>query len=481
MTTSSTQTPTRPFLVLLGPLLAGFIGLFSEAALNIALPDLMHVFAISTTTAQWLTTGYLLMVGMLLPLSSLLVRWFTTRQLVFTALAFFAVGATVSALAPGFGMLVAGRLIQGAATGILIPLIVSTAVAAYPPERRGSAMGLVGLVLMFAPAISPTVSGLVVQTIGWQWIFWLMLPLVALSLVVSVAFLRNVQPITRPHVDVASVALSTIGLGLFVFAMSSAGSFGITNPLVWGSFVVGIAALAVFVHRQLHLPEPILDVRVFAHRNFAVASAMIMANNALLMCAIFLLPMYLEQGRAVAVFTAGLIMLPGGVVNGLVSVWAGRATDTHRPWVIARVGFAIATVAAAAFLLLGTDSPLWMVVAFQCLLMVGVPLAMTPTQTHGLNALPGRLGADGSTAISTLQQVGGALGTAFAAGLLSAGRGAASRAGASSSAATIAGVHEGLVFSIVLGLIGLGLGLALRRGQPADEPVVERELAAALA
>ena len=113
--------------------------------------------------------------------------------------------------------------------------------------------------------------------------------------------------------------------------------------------------------------------------------------------------------------------------------------------------------------------------------MVGVPLAMTPTQTHGLNALPGRLGADGSTAISTLQQVGGALGTAFAAGLLSAGRGAATRAGASSSAATIAGVHEGLVFSIVLGLVGLVLGLALRRGEQADEPVVERELAAALA
>lgn len=425
MTTSSTQTPTRPFLVLLGPLLAGFIGLFSEAALNIALPDLMHVFAISTTTAQWLTTGYLLMVGMLLPLSSLLVRWFTTRQLVFTALTFFAVGATVSALAPGFGMLVAGRLIQGAATGILIPLIVSTAVAAYPPERRGSAMGLVGLVLMFAPAISPTVSGLVVQTIGWQWIFWLMLPLVALSLGVSTTFLRNVQPITRPHIDAASIGLSTIGLGLFVFAMSSAGSFGITNPLVWASFVVGIAALAVF--------------------------------------------------------TAGLIMLPAGVVNGLVSVWAGRATDTHRPWVIARAGFAIATVAAAAFLLLGTDSPLWMLVAFHCLLMVGVPLAMTPTQTHGLNALPDRLGADGSTAISTLQQVGGALGTAFAAGLLSAGRGAAEQSGVSSSAATIAGVHEGLLFSVALGLVGLGLGLAFKRGTQADEPVVEPELTAALA
>ncbi|SBN50011.1 Hypothetical protein PFR_JS8_280 [Propionibacterium freudenreichii] len=237
----------------------------------------------------------------------------------------------------------------------------------------------------------------------------------------------------------------------------------------------------MFVHRQLHLPQPILDVRVFARRNFAVASALILANNALLMCAIFLIPMYLEQGRSVAVFTAGLIMLPAGVVNGLVSVWAGRATDTHRPWVIARAGFAIATVAAAAFLLLGTDSPLWMLVAFHCLLMVGVPLAMTPTQTHGLNALPDRLGADGSTAISTLQQVGGALGTAFAAGLLSAGRGAATRAGASSSAATIAGVHEGLVFSIVLGLVGLVLGLALRRGEQADEPVVERELAAALA
>jgi len=482
---------TRPFLILLGPLLGGFIGMFSEVALNIALPDLMHVFGITAATAQWLTTAYLLVVAVLLPMSSLLMRWFTTRQLVFTVLIAFTIGAVISGMASGFGMLLVGRLFQGIGTGMLIPVILSTAAAAYPPARRGHAMGMVGLVLMFAPAVSPTIAGLVMQTIGWQWIFWVQLPIIAVAAVIALVFLRNMQPISRPHVDVLSVAACTVGLGLFVFGVSSAGTLGPTSPILWVCIVGGLAILAGFVHRQLHLDEPVLNVRIFAHRNFTLATFMILANQALMMCAIFLIPMYLERGRSVEVFITGLIMLPAGVVNGVISVWAGHASDVHRPWVLARIGFALSVVASVLFLTMGNDSALWLLIAFNCLLMIGVPLTMTPAQTHGLNALPGALGADGATAIASLQQVGGAIGTAFAAALLSAGTMAAEGMGINQAAATVFGVREGFVFSIVLGVVGLVLGLLMRgqhgahsssgtqheAGAAVAEPSLDQELA----
>ncbi|WOQ17818.1 DHA2 family efflux MFS transporter permease subunit [Raineyella sp. W15-4] len=459
--------PSHPFLVLLGPLISGFIGLFSEAALNIALPDFMGIFRISAATVQWLTTGYLLVVGVLLPMSSLLVRWFTTRQLVFTTQVAFVVGAVVSGLSGSFGMLLVGRLIQGIATGILIPLIVSTAVAAFPPQRRGRAMGLIGLVLMFAPAISPVVAGLILELASWKWIFWMMLPFVVASFIVSVIFLRNVREITRPHVDVASIVLSTAGFGLFVFGLSSIADQGWSSPLVYGSLVVGVMALVLFVRRQLRLTDPVLDVRAFTRRNFSVAAATIFVNGALVLSVIYLIPMYLQQGLAVGALAAGLVMLPGGLVNGVFSVWAGRATDLHKPWVLARIGFGVAIVGGLLFLLIGAGTPIWLLILAHSVVMVGVPIAMTSGQTYGLNSLPSSLGADGSTIVSTLQQIGGAVGTALGANLLSVGTQSAPPV-ATVAAATVTGVRYGFLCALVLAAVGLVLACLFRTPQHAS-------------
>lgn len=459
------SSSARLFLILLGPLIAGFVGLFSEAALNVVLPDFMTLFRISAATVQWLTTGYLLVVGVLLPMSSLLVRWFTTRQLVFTVLGCFLVGAVVSAVAVDFPMLIVGRLIQGIATGILVPLIFSTAIAAFPPQRRGSALGLVGLVLMFAPAISPVLAGLILEIADWRWIFWLMLPVIMVSFVVCAIFLRNVREITRPHVDVISIVLSTIGFGPIVFGVSSAGDAGWGSPMVIVALVVGVAALVLFTHRQLRLSEPVLDVRAFAHRNYALSASMIFVVGAMLMCTIYLIPMYLEQGLALTALLAGLIMLPGGVVNGAVSVWAGHAADVHRPWILARLGFAAAILGGAVLLFIGQSTPVWVLIVAHCILMIGVPLAMTSAQTFGLNDLPHALGADGSTIISTLQQVGGAIGTAVGASLLTAGRHLAAETG---PAATATGTRLGFLFTLMSAAAGLMLALLLR-GRPIEE------------
>ncbi|MDN6429779.1 MAG: MFS transporter, partial [Propionibacterium sp.] len=195
----------HPFRILLGPLLAAFSGLYSEAALNIALPSLMGVFDIPATVVQWLTTGYILAVGVVLPMFGLLLRWIPTRKPVVTAIVLFLVGATIAATAPSFAILLAGRIIQGVATGIMLPLVFNTAIAVYPVSRTGTAMGTIGLVVMFAPTVSPVIAGLLLDRLDWTWIFWSMVPVLLGALLISLVFLKDVRELSRPKVDALSL------------------------------------------------------------------------------------------------------------------------------------------------------------------------------------------------------------------------------------------------------------------------------------
>lgn len=454
----------HPFRILIGPLIGAFIGLYSEAALNIALPSLMGVFDIQATIVQWMTTGYILAVGIVLPLFGLLVKWIPTRGLAFTAIALFVVGATVSALAPSFAVLLAGRVIQGVATGIMLPLIFNTAVAVYPPSRIGTAMGAIGMVVMFAPAVSPVIAGLILEHANWRWIFWSMVPVMLVSLAISVRWLRDVRDLTRPRIDSPSIALSTIGFGGVVFGLSIGGDTGWASPEGPLALVVGLLAVAAFAHRQLHHDHPILDVRAFRHPSFTLGTTVILVTNALLMCAIFLLPMYLQDAKRTTVLIAGLLMLPGGLVNGILSAVSGRISDAVHPKILIRLGLVVSIAASVLLATLDAGSALAWVVIAHCLLMVGIPLTMTPAQTLGLQALPEDLSSDGSTIISTLQQIGGAAGTALGASLLAAGAASVESGGA---AAVATGTRWGFVFCVACAVAALVVALFIRGGRRA--------------
>lgn len=456
---SPPETYDRPFRILLGPLIAGFMGLYSEAALNIALPQLMIEFDVSAAVVQWLTTGYLLMVGILLPLFGILVRWFTTRQLAAAAMVLFTVGAVCSGLATSFEILLIGRFAQGLATGILIPLIFNTAIAVYPPNKRGTALGMTGLVIMFAPAISPVAAGLIVEYLTWNWIFWFMLPLIAIAAVVSIMFLRNVRPLTKPKVDVLSIVLSTLGFGGIVLGVSLGGESGWGSLPVIGSLLVGAAGVGLFAARQLRLEHPMLDVRSFGYRNFALGALVVLCTSAVLMGAIFLIPMFLQRALLIPVLIAGLLMLPGGAVNGVLSAVAGRLADRLSPKYLACAGLFVAIIATTLFITLDTSSAVIWVVLAHCALMIGIPLALTPTQTLALNSVPLQLSSDGSTILSTLQQIGGAIGTALGASLLSAG----SLTVASETEGAAVGNSWGFMFALGASIIALVLVLFIKK------------------
>lgn len=318
----------RPFLAMLGMLIGGFVGMLSETSLNIALPSLIAELHVSIGTMQWLVTGYMLVIGIVLPMSSLLQRIFSTRSLILFALCDFIVGAVISALAPNFAILLVGRMIQGIATGLILPLMFTVATLIFPPYKLGSAMGMIGLVIMFAPAVGPTLAGMILGLLSWHWIFWLFVPFLVIAFILAFKYLPNVGDITKPKIDWFSIVLSAIGFGGLVAGVSLASDSGWGSPQVIGTLIVSILLLAWYIRRQLKSETPILNFRVFQKHQFTVGSVLVMLDFAIILSSMYLLPMFWQNGLAIPVAMTGIVMLPGGIVNAIVSAIAGRFSDT---------------------------------------------------------------------------------------------------------------------------------------------------------
>jgi len=456
----------HPMLAMMGMLIGGFVGMFSETSLNIALPQLMAQLNVSTATIQWLVTGYMLMVGVVLPLSSIITKWFTTRQVILFALIDFAVGAIISASAPGFGVLLFGRMIQGIATGLILPLMFTVAMQIFPPYKLGAAMGMVGLVIMFAPAVGPTLAGIVLGISSWRWIFWLFVPFLVIAFAFAVTSLKNIAEVTRPKVDFLSIILSTLGFGSLVMGVSLASDHGWGSAIVIGALIFGVVILAWYTHRQLTVEKPVLNLRAFAIPGFRTGAILVMINFGIILSAMYLLPMYIQKGLLIPVALTGIIMFPGGIMNAIVSAGAGRLYDHVGARMPARLGFIISMVGALMLAFTSTHSAVWYVIMAHVILMIGAPLAMSPSQTHALNALTGPIAADGSAIMNTLQQIVGAIATAIATSLLGIGQAAYLAKGTTNAAgAFVNGAHYGFYFTLVLALIGFLIALRLPKAE----------------
>ncbi|KRK62729.1 major facilitator superfamily permease [Companilactobacillus farciminis KCTC 3681 = DSM 20184] len=436
----------------MGVLIGGFVGMFSETSLNIALPSIMKAFNIETGTAQWLVTGYMLVIAIVLPLSSLLTKHFSTRGLVRFGLWDFIIGSIISAIAVSFPMLLVGRMIQGIATGIILPLMFSIAMRIFPPNKLGGALGMAALVIMFAPAIGPTISGIILGALSWRFIFWSFIIFLLIGWAIMEKNLTNVFEVTKPSVDWLAIILSTISFGLIVFGISFLSS-NMAVALI--ALVVGLIFLVVYIRQQLHANVPTLDFTVLKKPEFVTGSVLVMINFGITLSAMYLLPMYLQNGLGVAVALTGIIMLPGGVINAVVSFGAGRAYDKIGAKMMSRLGFLISIVGSAMFLFSNQSSSIGYIIAAHIVLMIGVPLAMSPSQTYGLNSLDAYQSADGSAIINTFQQVIGAVATGIATILLSTGQSTYfANGGHSAKLAFTNGAHYGFVFTLILAVFG---------------------------
>ncbi len=471
---SKPAAPTRsrvqvdhPWPAIAALMIGAFVGMLSETSLNIALPNLMESLKIPGATVQWLVTGYMLVIGIVLPFSSLISKWFTTRQTVIFGLAAFLVGSVISAMAPDFAVLLTGRLIQGVGTGLILPLMFTVAMLIFPPAKLGTVMGMCALVIMFAPAIGPTLTGLILGRFTWHWIFWLFTPFLVIALVFAIFFLKNVGTITRQKPDILSILESIIGFGGLVAGVSLASKYGWGSPITLAILVVAVIALVLYVRRQLGLEHPVLNLRIFSIPAFRYGAALVMLDFAVILSSMYILPQFLQRGLLLPVAMTGILMLPGGAINALVSAFAGRLYDGFGARIPVRTGFIVALIGGVMLLFATQHTPAIFVVAAHIILMIGCPLAMSPAQTYALNSLTGAQSGDGSTIINTMQQIVGAVATAVATSLLAIGE---AQAGTDDKAAAFTnGTHFGIWFTIVLIVIALVISLKVRRFSHADE------------
>ena len=331
-------------------LIAGFVGLFSETALNMALNTIITDFAIKETTVQWLTTGFLLTLGILVPVSGLILQWFTTRQLFIASLVFSISGTIIGAIAPTFSLLMIARIVQAVGTALLLPLMFNTTPVLIPPHNRGKVMGRMGLVISFALAGGPTISGVILRSLTWHWIFWVSLPLLIVALVFGFVFMQNVTTPTKPKIDVLSIILSTIGFGGIVYGFSNAGEGGgWGSPVVILSIVIGLIALIIFSMRQVKMAQPMMDLRAFKYPMFVLGLVLVIMIMMVMLSSMILLPLYLQKVLALSTFTAGLLLLPGGLINGLLSPIMGSLFDKFGPKWLVIPGLVLATASLFGF------------------------------------------------------------------------------------------------------------------------------------
>jgi len=456
--------------IIISFVVAGFIGLFSETALNMALTNLIENFGIHETTAQWLTTGYLLTLGILVPVSGLIMQWFTTRQLFNTALVASIIGTFIAAIAPSFAVLMVARVVQAVGTALLLPLMFNTILLVVPPHKRGRIMGIIGLVIMFAPAVGPTISGLILNNLTWHWIFWISLPLLIGALIFGLFFMQNVTTPTKPKIDILSIVLSTIGFGGIVFGFSSAGEGGgWGSPTVIASIVIGTVSLVLFSVRQIKMEQPMLNLRAFKYPMFTIGLLLILVCMMVLLSTMILLPLYLQTSLALTTFAAGLLLLPGGIINGILSPVMGGLFDKFGPKWLVMIGILILIGAMLGFSTITIDTSSAFIIALHIITMVGISMVMMPAQTNGLNQLPRELYPDGTAIMNTLQQVAGAIGTAIAISILSSGaEGFMSTVEDKANPlnpllAFTAGVQDAFLFAIIMAVIGFIISLFIKR------------------
>lgn len=399
--------------VMISLIIGAFFAILNETLLNIALTTLMEKFSVSPSTVQWMVTGFMLVMGILTPVSALLLQSFTTRQMFMGTMTIFVIGTAIGAVAPTFPILLVGRIIQAAGTGLLIPIIFNTFLLVFPPERRGTVMGTVGLVIMFAPAIGPTLSGIIVEHLGWRFLFITVIPFALFSIAFAYKFLKNVGEVTKPKPDLISIVLSTAGFGGIVLGFSFAGEGGVDFlvPKVWLPVGIGMLSLIWFTLRQLNLKEPMLDVRVFRYPMFSAAVLMFIIILMAMFSSEIILPIYMQGPLALTAATAGLVLLPGSLLNGLMSPVMGRLFDKFGPRkLMIPATFVLACVMFGFNRFLDVDTPLWFIIVSYIFLMLSISAIMMPAQTNGLNGLPKHLYPHGTAIMNTLQPVSGAIG-----------------------------------------------------------------------
>ncbi len=467
MTTTTDKIKVSTLIAIVASAMLTFMGIVSETALNVAFPILMKEFNVTSATIQWLTTGYLLVVAILVPISPMLVKRYPTKRLFQAAVVIFTVGTIICGFAMSFPMLLLGRLIQAIGTGISLPLMFNLILALIPMHKRGVIMGIAGLVTSFAPAIGPTYGGIVVTSIGWQSIFLILLPLLVIALVAGSLTIQSISTIEKQKIDFLSIGLSIVAFSGIIYGFSLAGETGWLHLGVMGSLGIGAIGLALFSIRQFKIDVPLINLAVFKFPMFTLGLAQVFLLMMIVLGNSFLLPTFSESVFGVNATVAGFMLLPGAAISAILAPIAGKILDNSGPRVVISFGAFLLAVATGLCVLFTNQLTTILMGSLYLLLMIGVAFVYVPSQTNALNQLPQKYNSDGTAIINTLQQVSGAIGTSLVAGLLTASQQKITDSAnhLSKEQLMIEGGHNAFLLMFVIAVIGFVLSFGLKKNK----------------
>ncbi|WJP97854.1 MDR family MFS transporter [Macrococcus bovicus] len=442
---SSKQRNIVVFIMMIG----AFIAVLNQTLLTTALPAIMKSFRLDINTAQWLTTIFMLINGVMIPVSAYLTSKYSTRRLFNTALILLMIGSFLCFIAPNFYVMLIGRSIQALGAGILMPLMQVVLLVSFPKEKRGLAMGIFGLIIGFAPAVGPTISGWIVNHYSWHILFLVVLFIILIDFILGIWLVKNLTLLSDPTLDLYSVITSTLSFGGILLGFSLAGRLGFNHPTVILILVAAFISLYLFIQRQLKSEVPMLELKVFEDRQFTQSSLLIVVMFIIFIGSMTLLPIYIQNIRGYSALSSGLILLPGGLMMGLMAPITGRWYDKVGGKPLAVIGMGLIVLGSAFISLLSAESSQLTITLAIVVLMVGNGFIMTPMTTHAMNNLSLPMLPHGSAMNNTLRQVCAAVGTAILVSIMGAG-------GHSSA---IAGFH--FTYQVVTGLALIGLLMAL--------------------
>ncbi|HEA6006929.1 TPA: DHA2 family efflux MFS transporter permease subunit [Staphylococcus aureus] len=399
---------------ILAALLFGmFIAILNQTLLNVALPKINTEFNISASTGQWLMTGFMLVNGILIPITAYLFNKYSYRKLFLVALVLFTIGSLICAISMNFPIMMVGRVLQAIGAGVLMPLGSIVIITIYPPEKRGAAMGTMGIAMILAPAIGPTLSGYIVQNYHWNVMFYGMFIIGILAILVGFVWFKLYQYTTNLKADIPGIIFSTIGFGALLYGFSEAGNKGWGSVEIETMFAIGIIFIILFVIRELRMKAPMLNLEVLKFPTFTLTTVINMVVMLSLYGGMILLPIYLQNLRGFSALDSGLLLLPGSLIMGLLGPFAGKLLDTIGLKPLAIFGIAVMTYATWELTKLNMDTPYMTIMGIYVLRSFGMAFIMMPMVTAAINALPGRLASHGNAFLNTMRQLAGSIGTAI--------------------------------------------------------------------
>ncbi|PRX50113.1 DHA2 family lincomycin resistance protein-like MFS transporter [Prauserella shujinwangii] len=452
--------------------LATFVVILNETIMINAIPRLMDSLNVTEQSAQWVSTAFMLTMAAVIPITGWFLQRVTTRQAYATAMGVFLTGTVLSAVAPVFELLLLGRIVQAAGTAVMMPLLMTTLMMVVPEYDRGRVMGNVTLAISVAPALGPTVSGLILQFGSWRLLFVVVLPIAA---VVGWFGLRKLDNVSEPQVstiDWFSVTLAALGFGGLVFGLSRFGEAGGSVGPGIAIVAAGLAAIAVFAIRQRALQRdgvPLMDLRTLGHRTYALALTLMAVAFMAMLGSMILLPLYLQNLRGLSPLETGLLVMPGGLAMGLLGPTVGKLFDRFGSRPLVLPGSIGVVLALGGFTQVSTTMPYWQVLGLYVLLMVSLAATFTPVFTLGMGALPQHLYSHGSSMLGTLQQLSAAFGTALVVTVMSLRTSDLVGDGVAALPAQLGGMKLAFAVGAALSLAIVAVAVLLPRRPPEPE------------